>query len=66
MMQMCFQDAHLLALVWVVDIAQKLAIPYPTAVPISMEKRVNVSLTAQTSTQILSPMNSSFVVSESI
>ena len=62
-MQIHFQDAHLLALAWVVDIAHKLAIPYPTAVPISMEKRVNVSLTVRAFTQTLSPMNGSFVVS---
>ena len=61
---MCFQDAGLLALTWVVDIAHKLAIPCPTAVPISMEKRVNVSLTVQALTQTSSPMKSSFVVRE--
>ena len=63
---MCFKDAHLLALVWVVDIAHKLAIRHHTAVPISMEKQVNVSLTVQVLAQTLSPVNNSFVVSESI
>ena len=62
---MCWKDAGLLALVWVLDIAHKLAMSHRTAVPISMEKQVNVSLTVQVLTQTLSPMNNSFAVSES-
>ena len=63
---MCLKDAGLLALVWVLDIAHKLAISHRTAVPLSMDKQVNVSLTVQVLTQTLSPMNNSFAVSESL